>query len=116
MLLQQTGRSFSLPTISVCRVKKKTKQKQIFHTSTSSALCLNCPPTTPCLLQMESSSVAKTKNDKAWRKVSEEIKRIFRAAVLLLQEKGTMTSIQAKKFLCSGKSQVNFLVPSHLFT
>lgn len=60
---------------------------------------------------MELSSAAKTKNDKAWRKVSEEIKRIFRAAVLLLQEKGTMTSIQAKKFLCSGQSQVN-LSPS----
>lgn len=56
---------------------------------------------------MELSTAAKTKNDKAWRKVSEEIKRIFRAAVLLLQEKGTMTSIQAKKFLCSGQSQVN---------
>lgn len=55
---------------------------------------------------MELSSATKTKNDKAWRKVSEEIKRIFRAAVLLLQEKGTMTSIQAKKFLCSGQSQI----------
>ncbi|GLD75456.1 NACHT and WD repeat domain-containing protein 2 isoform X1 [Lates japonicus] len=50
---------------------------------------------------MESSSAAKTKNDKAWRNVSEEIKRIFRTAVLQLQEKGTMKSAQAKKFLCS---------------
>lgn len=54
------------------------------------------------LAQMESSSAAKTKNDKAWRNVSEEIKRIFRTAVLQLQEKGTMKSAQAKKFLCSG--------------
>lgn len=51
---------------------------------------------------MESSSVAKAKNDKAWRNVSEEIKRLFRAAVLQLQEKGTMKSAEAKKFLCSG--------------
>uniref|UniRef100_A0A8C2ITE3 NACHT and WD repeat domain containing 2 n=1 Tax=Cyprinus carpio TaxID=7962 RepID=A0A8C2ITE3_CYPCA len=50
---------------------------------------------------MESSSVAKSKNDKAWRAVSEEIKRIFRTSVLQLQEKGTMKSGQAKKFLCS---------------
>ncbi|XP_071374806.1 NACHT and WD repeat domain-containing protein 2 isoform X2 [Centroberyx affinis] len=50
---------------------------------------------------MESSSAAKTKNDKAWRNVSEEIKRIFRTAVLQLQEKGTMKAAQAKKFLCS---------------
>lgn len=51
---------------------------------------------------MESSSAAKTKNDKAWRNVSEEIKRIFRRSVLQLQEKGTMKPPQAKKFLCSG--------------
>ncbi|MEQ2167330.1 NACHT and WD repeat domain-containing protein 2 [Goodea atripinnis] len=50
---------------------------------------------------MESSSAAKTKNDKAWRNVSEEIKRIFRTAVLQLQEKGTMKSADANKFLCS---------------
>ncbi|KAL0188495.1 hypothetical protein M9458_015594, partial [Cirrhinus mrigala] len=50
---------------------------------------------------MESSTVAKSKNDKAWRAVSEEIKRIFRTSVLQLQEKGTMKSCQAKKFLCS---------------
>ncbi|KAF3837072.1 hypothetical protein F7725_004536 [Dissostichus mawsoni] len=50
---------------------------------------------------MESSSAAKTKNDKAWRNVSEEIKKIFRTAVLQLQEKGTMKCPQAKKFLCS---------------
>lgn len=55
---------------------------------------------------MESSSAAKTKNDKAWRNVSEEIKRIFRTAVLQLQEKGTMKSTEAKKFLCSGQCQV----------
>ncbi|KAF3697888.1 NACHT and WD repeat domain-containing protein 2 [Channa argus] len=54
----------------------------------------------PCFV-MESSSAAKTKNDKAWRNVSEEIKRIFRTAVLQLQEKGTMKSAEAKKFLCS---------------
>lgn len=56
---------------------------------------------------MESSSAAKTKNDKAWRNVSEEIKRIFRTAVLQLQEKGTMKSAEAKKFLCSGESPVD---------
>lgn len=55
---------------------------------------------------MESTSAAKTKNDKAWRNVSEEIKRIFRTAVLQLQEKGTMKSTEAKKFLCSGRCPV----------
>lgn len=64
---------------------------------------------------MESSSVVKTKNDKAWRNVSEEIKRIFRTAVLQLQEKGTMKSAQAKKFLCSGKFHVCFFFSCHTF-
>uniref|UniRef100_A0A665WNQ2 NACHT and WD repeat domain containing 2 n=1 Tax=Echeneis naucrates TaxID=173247 RepID=A0A665WNQ2_ECHNA len=59
------------------------------------------PPAYYLKPKMESSSAAKTKNDKAWRNVSEEIKRIFRTAVLQLQEKGTMKSAQAKKFLCS---------------
>uniref|UniRef100_A0A4W5M882 NACHT and WD repeat domain containing 2 n=1 Tax=Hucho hucho TaxID=62062 RepID=A0A4W5M882_9TELE len=44
----------------------------------------------------------RSENDKAWRNVSEEIKRIFRRSVLQLQEKGTMKPPQAKKFLCSG--------------
>lgn len=57
---------------------------------------------------MESSSAAKTKNDKAWRNVSDEIKRIFRTAVLHLQEKGTMKSTEAKKFLCSGWSSPSY--------
>lgn len=60
--------------------------------------------------QMESSSVAKARNDKAWRNVSEEIKRLFRTAVLQLQEKGTMKSAEAKKFLCSGWFQLLFHV------
>lgn len=70
--------------------------------------CHESPPSklTSRRLQMESSSAAKTKNDKAWRNVSEEIKKIFRTAVLQLQEKGTMKSAQAKKFLCSGWFQV----------
>lgn len=55
----------------------------------------------PVSFKMESNSAAKTKNDKAWRGVSDEIKKIFRAAVLQLQEKGTMKAPQAKKFLCS---------------
>lgn len=65
--------------------------------------------------QMESSSAAKTKNDKAWRTVSEEIKRIFRTAVLHLQEKGTMKSAEAKKFLCSGRFQPPFNVKAQEF-
>lgn len=60
---------------------------------------------------METSSAAKTKNDKAWRNVSEEIKRIFRTAVLHLQEKGTMKSAEAKKFLCSGWFQGLLFLP-----
>lgn len=65
--------------------------------------------------QMESSSAAKSKNDKAWRTVSEEIKRIFRTAVLHLQEKGTMKSTEAKKFLCSGRFQLPFNVKAQEF-
>lgn len=61
---------------------------------------------------MESSSTAKSKNDKAWRAVSEEIKKIFRTAVLQLQEKGTMKSAQAKKFLCSGTSYIYSVFPA----
>lgn len=71
----------------------------------------DCPLSAPSSAQMESSSAVKTKNDKAWRNVSEEIKRIFRTAVLQLQEKGTMKSAQAKKFLCSGK----FFFSCHTF-
>ncbi|XP_066576070.1 NACHT and WD repeat domain-containing protein 2 [Amia ocellicauda] len=42
-----------------------------------------------------------SQNDKNWRNISEEIKRIFKTAVSLLQEKGTMKNSQAKRFLCS---------------
>ncbi|XP_018590871.1 NACHT and WD repeat domain-containing protein 2 [Scleropages formosus] len=47
------------------------------------------------------SGNTKAKTDKAWRTVSEEIKKIFRTSVLQLQEKGMMKSNQARKFLCS---------------
>lgn len=51
---------------------------------------------------MESGST-KAKTDRAWRSVSEEIRKIFHTAVHHLQEKGTMKSNQAKRFLCSGE-------------
>ncbi|XP_041926854.1 NACHT and WD repeat domain-containing protein 2 isoform X2 [Alosa sapidissima] len=75
----------------------KNYQNSVRDPDTSSYVCFpTCLPS-----GMESSSAAKSKNDKAWRGVSDEIKKIFRTAVLQLQEKGTMKSVQAKKFLCS---------------
>ncbi|XP_048092639.1 NACHT and WD repeat domain-containing protein 2 isoform X2 [Alosa alosa] len=75
----------------------KNYQNSVRDPDTSSYVCFPiCLP-----FGMESSSAAKSKNDKAWRGVSDEIKKIFRTAVLQLQEKGTMKSVQAKKFLCS---------------
>ncbi|XP_048825840.1 NACHT and WD repeat domain-containing protein 2 isoform X2 [Brienomyrus brachyistius] len=49
---------------------------------------------------MESGST-KAKTDRAWRSVSDEIKKIFHTAVHHLQEKGTMKNNQAKRFFCS---------------
>ena len=93
-------------SLCVCAVLKENMNNHIpsVHTMRVQTVKSHCPlPPAPHVPpQMESSSAAKTKNDKAWRNVSEEIKRIFRTAVLQLQEKGTMKSAQAKKFLCSG--------------
>ncbi|MBN3281948.1 NWD2 protein, partial [Polyodon spathula] len=46
-------------------------------------------------------STNNSQNDKTWQNISEEIKKIFKTAVSLLQKKGTMNNNQAKRFLCS---------------
>ncbi|XP_078256221.1 NACHT and WD repeat domain-containing protein 2 [Rhinoraja longicauda] len=40
-------------------------------------------------------------NPKKWKEISEEIKKLFKTAVNILQERGTMESSKAKKYLCS---------------
>uniref|UniRef100_W5MTT7 NACHT and WD repeat domain containing 2 n=1 Tax=Lepisosteus oculatus TaxID=7918 RepID=W5MTT7_LEPOC len=40
-------------------------------------------------------------NDKSWQNIADGIKKVFKTAVSLLQEKGTMKNSQAKRFLCS---------------
>ncbi|XP_043919383.1 NACHT and WD repeat domain-containing protein 2 [Protopterus annectens] len=53
---------------------------------------------------LKTDAISPTKNspnDKKWKKVSEEITKIFKTAVTLLQEKGTMKPGQAKRYLCS---------------
>ncbi|KAK1175609.1 NACHT and WD repeat domain-containing protein 2-like [Acipenser oxyrinchus oxyrinchus] len=42
-----------------------------------------------------------SQKDKMWQNISEEIKKIFKTAVSLLQGKGTMNYNQAKRFFCS---------------
>ncbi|XP_041121063.1 NACHT and WD repeat domain-containing protein 2-like [Polyodon spathula] len=46
-------------------------------------------------------STNNSQNDKMWQNISEEIKKIFKTAVSLLQGKGTMNYKQAKRFFCS---------------
>uniref|UniRef100_A0A8C4RR55 NACHT and WD repeat domain containing 2 n=3 Tax=Erpetoichthys calabaricus TaxID=27687 RepID=A0A8C4RR55_ERPCA len=43
----------------------------------------------------------KEENNKKWQSIAEELKRIFKISVSLLQEKGTMKKSQAKRYLCS---------------
>lgn len=45
---------------------------------------------------------AKADNEKTWQEISDEIKKIFKAAVKLLNEKGKMKYNQAKRYLFSG--------------
>ncbi|CAK7294802.1 NACHT and WD repeat domain-containing protein 2 isoform X1 [Vulpes vulpes] len=44
---------------------------------------------------------AKADNEKTWQEISDEIKKIFKAAVKLLHEKGKMKYSQAKRYLFS---------------
>uniref|UniRef100_A0A4W3IE44 NACHT and WD repeat domain containing 2 n=1 Tax=Callorhinchus milii TaxID=7868 RepID=A0A4W3IE44_CALMI len=46
-------------------------------------------------------STSNSPGDKKWNKISEEIKEVFKTAVTLLQERGTMQSCEAKKYLRS---------------
>lgn len=45
---------------------------------------------------------ANAENEKAWQEISDEIKKIFKASVKLLHEKGKMKHGQAKRYLFSG--------------
>lgn len=50
--------------------------------------------------QMQPSAHAE--NEKTWQEISDEIKKIFKAAVKLLHEQGKMKHSQAKRYLFSG--------------
>lgn len=56
--------------------------------------------------QMQPS--AHVENEKTWQEISDEIKKVFKAAVKLLHEQGKMKHSQAKRYLFSG----NFCISS----
>lgn len=46
-------------------------------------------------------------NEMTWKEISDELKKIFKAAVKLLHEKGKMKHSQAKRYLFSGNSHIS---------